>query len=107
MTIFKMGMRVKRVRNPKEMPASETTLPIGATGMVVPSRALFSGEGYVWVMPDNPPAAYFMNPVWGCKPETLEPILGQDDKADEFINRLKKLGQEPVIAPPQPVRTDS
>jgi len=100
-------MRVKRVRNPLYgIPANETFLPIGATGVVESVD-----EEYVNVIPDIMPIdALHQTPVWGCYPGTLEPIIDQDSKADEFIARLKKLGDEPKIpaAPkPIPVRTDA
>lgn len=98
MTIFKPGMRVKRVRDPKFMKACETTLPIGAEGMVDGADDL-----HIYVMPDKP-NTFFIDPVWGCEPETLEPILPTDEKVQDFIEKLNKLGREPSIPAPSPER---
>lgn len=88
MSTFKVGQRVKRVADPDLiLPASSTTMPIGREGTVI----VGSVPGHVCVQPDGG-ANY-----WHCYPETLAPLT--DPSADAFMERLKKLGREPVNSP--------
>lgn len=97
MTVFKVGMRVKRVRDPGStlFIGGYTPLPVGATGVVAEIESEF-----VRVIPDDRsawvPFAYSGVRGWGCKPSTLEPIV-DDPKAEDFMASIKRLGETPLI----------
>lgn len=92
MACFKIGDRVKRVRDPVMHPASMTLAPIGAEGTVVGFRAEF-------IVVD-----FGRCGEWGCFPYTLErltpPKEVEDKWAKEKIEQLKKVAKEPIA--PQP-----
>ena len=81
--IFKVGDKVKRVRDPEGLSASATGMPIGATGVVVDPQGWF---GNVRVRNDA------NGTEWGCKPCTLEPLTPPADEqwAADKVRELVK-----------------
>lgn len=90
MAVFKVGQRVKYVGdrlNPR--------LPTGAEGIVLCSMPGITRQLVYQV--DFPRHALNGGSDWIVFPESLAPLT--DPQADAFVERMKKLGREPVNSP--------
>jgi hypothetical protein len=89
---FKVGQRVKRIRNPEP---SSIGPPVAAEGVVTRTDSL------VWVKFDQPYPWFSGGNIrdYGCELGTIAPLT--DPQADAFIERIKKLKpyDEPVVKP--------
>ena len=96
MSQFKVGQRVKKIRHrspdePFYRRGAKPT-PIGSEGVVMG----FDRDGEVLVRYDNLPSPS-QSRCWAAIPSMLTPLT--DPQADAFMERLKKLGREPVNSP--------
>jgi hypothetical protein len=92
--MFKVGQRVKFVRS--ILPAEGL---VGEAGTVVPFQHRDGWE--VSVQFDRK----WPHVPLGCKCGELEPLA--DPKAEQFIERLKKLGNEPLEITPAQIEQDA
>ena len=96
MATFKVGQRVRIVY------AETSKCLIGKEAIV--SSGLVEGKyrgseylGHQLIWGDGSPVMNVYNNRFVAEPRELVPLT--DPKADEFIERMKKLGREPVIQP--------
>ena len=90
MATFKVGRRVKRVaQGPGLLP-----IPLGTTGTVIGDDGFMFGQHWTRVQWDIDLAPDYCSVFT----DTLAPLT--DPSADAFIDRLKKLGKEPVVLTP-------
>lgn len=92
--IFRAGQRVRRVRSGGEDPSLHL-IPLGATGTVASASFVIGITEFVHVNWD----VALPEDFGYVFPWTLAPLT--DPKADEFIESLKKLSEEPLILTPE------
>lgn len=99
MASFKVGQRVRIVSAQGwDSGVPTTPSPVGLEGIVVEVGAGAWEYGVeIHALRHNP--TDFAPNVWGFDTHNLAPLT--DPAADQFIERMKKLGSEPVVLTPK------